>query len=103
LVGNILQDVSFQIGADVNTKNTTFAPQKDLIVGGLDFHWNIPGGFLSTAFQMAHEWNQNGIVGRGGELQPDLGNRDRLADSAGLHRPAAAPGRLHERGRPQGP
>ena len=63
-VGSILRDVSLQIGGDVNTKNTAFAPQKDLIVFGPDFQWNIPGGFLSTAFQFAHEWNQNGITNR---------------------------------------
>ena len=69
-VGNILQDVTLQIGGDINTKNTQFAPQKDLIVFGPDFHWNIPGGFLSTAFQVAHEWNQNGIVGKGVNFAP---------------------------------
>ena len=69
-IGGILQDVSLQIGGDINTKNTAFAPQKDLIVFGPDFHWNIPGGFLSTAFQIAHEWNQNGIVHKSVNFSP---------------------------------
>ena len=46
-VGGVLQDVSLQVGFDANTKNTEFAPAKKLLVFGPDFHWTIPGGFLS--------------------------------------------------------
>ena len=68
--GPILNDVSLQIGGDLNTKNTAFAPEKKLLVFGPDFHWNIPGGFLSTAVQFSKEWNNNGITGRSVDFDP---------------------------------
>jgi hypothetical protein len=68
--GGVLQDVSLQIGGDFNTKNTEFAPAKKLLVFGPDFHWNIPGGFLSTAIQFSQEWNNNGIVGKSVTFSP---------------------------------
>ncbi len=68
--GSILQDVSPQVGGDLNTKNTAFAPEKKLLVFGPDLHWNIPGGFLSTAFQFSKEWNNNGITGRSVDFDP---------------------------------
>jgi hypothetical protein len=70
--GSLLQDVSLQVGADFNTKNTEFAPAKKLLVVGPDLHWNIPGGFLSTAVQFSKEWNNNGIVGRSVSFDPAL-------------------------------
>lgn len=70
--GNILRDVTLQIGGDFNTKNTEFAPAKKLLVFGPDFQWNIPGGFLSTAVQFSKEWNNNGIVGKSVDFDPAL-------------------------------
>jgi hypothetical protein len=70
--GGVLQDVSLQVGFDANTKNTEFAPAKKLLVFGPDFHWNIPGGFLSTAIQFSKEWNNNGITDRSVSFDPAL-------------------------------
>jgi len=62
-LGNILRDISLQVGFDANTKNTDFAPAKKLIVFGPNFHFNTPG-FLNLAVHAAHEWNNNGIVNK---------------------------------------
>ena len=71
-VGGVLQDVSLQVGFDANTKNTEFAPAKKLLVFGPDFHWTIPGGFLSTAIQFSKEWNNNGIIDQSVSFDPAL-------------------------------
>ncbi|MDO9709051.1 hypothetical protein [Paracraurococcus lichenis] len=68
--GTVLQDVSLQIGGDFNTKNDEFSSAKKLLVFGPDFHWNIPGGFLSTAVQFSKEWNNNGIVDKAVSFDP---------------------------------
>ena len=59
-----IADVGLQLGGDVNTKNTQFAPEKRFVVAGPYIAWAVPAGYLTTAFQVCREWNYNGIVGR---------------------------------------
>jgi hypothetical protein len=56
----ILKDVSLAAGFDANTKNTTFAPQKRLLVGGVSFAFDVPG-FLNVALLAGKEWNHCGF------------------------------------------
>ena len=56
-----VKDLAFYFGGDVNTKNTAFAPQKDLIVGGLQVQFDVPG-YFNVAVALHKEWNHNGIV-----------------------------------------
>jgi hypothetical protein len=58
-----IADIGFQIGGDLNSKNTSFGPEKRLVVAGPYIAWAVPVGFLQTSFEVCHEWNQNGIVG----------------------------------------
>jgi hypothetical protein len=56
-----VKDVSFYYGADANTKNTAFAPQKRDVVAGLQLAFNVPG-YFNVAANYYKEWNHNGIV-----------------------------------------
>ncbi len=56
-----VKDLAFYYGGDVNTKNTAFAPQKNLIVGGLQVQFDVPG-YFNVAVALHKEWNHNGIV-----------------------------------------
>ena len=56
-----VKDLSFYYGVDANTKNTAFAPQKDLVVAGLQVAFDVPG-FFNVAVALHKEWNHNGIV-----------------------------------------
>ena len=56
-----VKDVGFYYGFDANTKNTAFAPQKDLVVGGLQVQFDVPG-YFNVAVALHKEWNHNGIV-----------------------------------------
>ena len=58
-----LRDVSMQVGFDANTKNTDLRPGQEAAGFGPNFHINVPG-FLNIALHVAHEWNNNGIVGK---------------------------------------
>ena len=98
----VLRDVSMQVGFDANTKNTAFAPAKKLLTFGPNFHFNVPG-FLNIALHVAHEWNNNGIVGKSVEFDTTFEAETGLGDPAGLHRPAAEVPGLHERRGAQGP
>lgn len=66
-----VRDTTLQFGFDVNTKNTTFAPQKDLIVFGPNFHFNTPG-FFNFAVLFGKEWNNNGITGKSPSFSPQV-------------------------------
>jgi hypothetical protein len=58
-----LKDISLYFGADGNTKNTAFAPQKRDIVAGIQFAFNVPGGgYVNVAPVYYKEWNHNGIA-----------------------------------------
>jgi nucleoside-specific outer membrane channel protein Tsx len=58
-----IADFGLTLGADVNTKDTDFAPQKRLIVAGPYIAWAVPkGSFLNTSFNWCKEWNHNGIT-----------------------------------------
>jgi hypothetical protein len=58
-----IADFGIQVGGDANVKNDPFGSEKRLLVGGAYLSWAVPKGFLNTAFEVCHEWNQNGAVG----------------------------------------
>lgn len=62
--------VNFEIGGDFNTKNTTFAPEKKLLVVGPNFHVAMPAGFFDVGVHLSKEWNYNGIVGKAVDFDP---------------------------------
>ncbi len=64
-----VKDLRMELGGDFNTKNTVFAPEKKLIVAGPNISFNVPG-FLNVGLHVAHEWNNNGIVGKSVSFAP---------------------------------
>jgi nucleoside-specific outer membrane channel protein Tsx len=64
-----VKDVRFEFGGDMNTKNTTFAPEKKLLILGPNIAFDVPG-FLNVGLHFAHEWNNNGIVGKAVSFSP---------------------------------
>ena len=71
-----IKDVSLAFGGDLNTKDTTFAPRKRLIVGGVQFDFDVPG-VLNVAVLAGKEWNHCGLDAT---LPPGV----RCAGAAGL-------------------
>jgi len=73
-----LTDVSFEFGADANTENNAFAPEKKDVVGGLNFSFALPyKGFLNLSPMVYQEWNHEGlfpILGAPGSFPAGLGN-----------------------------
>jgi nucleoside-specific outer membrane channel protein Tsx len=64
-----VKDVLITGGADLNTKNTEFAPEKRMPVFGPTFSLKVPHGFWDVSFLWDKEWNNNGIVGKGVEFK----------------------------------
>ncbi|MDB5405163.1 MAG: hypothetical protein JWL84_75 [Rhodospirillales bacterium] len=58
-----IADIGLEFGFDYNTKNTTFAPNKRLLVIGPQFQFDLPGkGFLSISLVAAQEWGHDGLA-----------------------------------------
>lgn len=67
-----IKDVSLAYGGDFNTKNTSFASEKRLIVGGAQVAFDVPGYFTMSAFA-GKEWGHCGICGfPGGSVDPEF-------------------------------
>jgi hypothetical protein len=54
-----IADFGIQVGGDANAKNDLAGSEKRFLVGGAYIAWAVPKGFLNTAFEACHEWNQN--------------------------------------------
>jgi hypothetical protein len=71
-----INDIGWETGVDLETKNTAFAPEKRLVVFGPQFQLAVPdflGGkdsFFNISLHGSHEWNNNGIVGHSVDFAP---------------------------------
>lgn len=66
VIPGVIKDVSLAFGFDAGSKNTPFGPKKRDVVGGLNFAFDVPAGFLNVAVHAYKEWNRNGF-----NFQPD--------------------------------
>ena len=55
-----VKEVALTAGFDLNTKNTTFAPRKRLLVVGPTLKFDVPG-FLDVSLLYGKEWNHCGL------------------------------------------
>jgi nucleoside-specific outer membrane channel protein Tsx len=54
--------INLEFGFDAEAENTSFAPDKKLLVAGPNFHFALPsGGFLNVGVHISKEWNHNGF------------------------------------------
>ncbi len=53
--------INFEIGGDLESENTQFAPDKKLFVVGPNFHFDLGAGFLNFGMHFSKEWNHNGF------------------------------------------
>lgn len=56
-----VKEVALTAGFDLNTKNTTFAPRKRMLVVGPTLKFDVPG-FLDIGLLYAKEWNHCGLT-----------------------------------------
>jgi hypothetical protein len=61
VVPGIIKDVSLSYGFDANAQNDAFGSKKRDVVGGLNFAFDVPAGFLNASVHAYKEWNRNGF------------------------------------------
>ena len=57
-----IKDVGLEFGLDIDTQDDQFASYKRLITFGPQFLVNMPKGFWSLSFHLAHEWNTDAYL-----------------------------------------
>lgn len=56
-----VKEVALTAGFDLNTKNTTFAPRKQMLVVGPTLKFDVPKGFVDLSLLYAYERNHCGL------------------------------------------
>ena len=58
-----LRDVSFEVGANLETKNSHYAPEERTLYVGPKLQFKLPRGFFNVGLHLRKEWNHQGIFG----------------------------------------
>jgi hypothetical protein len=66
-----LRDVVIEIGANLETKNSSYAPEKTLYIGP-KLEFALPRGFFNIGLHFRKEWNYEGVLGKSESYDPDL-------------------------------
>ena len=58
-----LKDIDIQVGLNLETKNSEFAPAERTIYVGPNLQFRFGRGFVNVGLQLRKEWNHNGDLG----------------------------------------
>lgn len=59
VIPGIVKDISISYGFNLGAKNSVFGSTSREIVGGLNFLFDVPAGFMNASVQAYKEWNRN--------------------------------------------
>jgi hypothetical protein len=65
-----LCDVSIEAGANLETKNSSYAPSEKTIYVGPNLQFSLPRGFFNVGLHLRKEWNHEGVLGRSESYDP---------------------------------
>jgi hypothetical protein len=67
-----LRDIAIEIGANLETKNSSFAPAERTLYTGPKFQFALPKGFFNVGLHLRKEWNHEGVLGKSEHYDPDF-------------------------------
>lgn len=67
-----LRDVSIELGANLETKNSSYAPGERTLYFGPKFQFAMPKGYFNVGVHLRKEWNHEGVLGRSENYDPDF-------------------------------
>jgi len=65
-----VRDISLEVGANLESKNSSFAPEERTIYVGPVVQVKVPRGFLNVGLHFRKEWNHEGVLGRNESYSP---------------------------------
>jgi nucleoside-specific outer membrane channel protein Tsx len=67
-----LRDIALEFGANLESKNSHYAPEERTLYLGPNFQFKIPKGFLNLGLHLRKEWNHQGITGKDEDYSPNF-------------------------------
>jgi len=67
-----LRNVAFEMGANLETKNSSFAPAERTLYIGPKFVFAVPKGFFNVGLHFRQEWNHEGVLGKPEDYTPNF-------------------------------
>ncbi len=67
-----LRDVAFEVGANLGTKNSAYAPAERTIYVGPNLHFKLPRGFLNVGLHFRKEWVHLGGFDKDESYKPNF-------------------------------
>lgn len=67
-----LRDVSVEIGANLETKNSSFAPAERTLYFGPKLQFAVPKGYFNVGLHLRKEWNHEGVLGKSESYDPNF-------------------------------
>lgn len=67
-----VRDVVFETGANLETKNSSYAPAERTLYIGPKVVFAAPRGFVNVGLHYRKEWNHEGVLGRKENYRPDF-------------------------------
>lgn len=68
----VLRDITFEMGANFETKNSSYAPSEKTIYIGPKLAFAMPKGFFNVGLHFRKEWNHEGVLGKSESYDPDF-------------------------------
>jgi hypothetical protein len=67
-----LRDLSLEAGANLETKNSSYAPSEKTVYLGPNLHFALPRGYFNVGLHARKEWNHEGVLGKSESYDPDF-------------------------------
>lgn len=67
-----ISNIAIETGANLETKNSSFAPSERTIYFGPNLQIAVPRGYFNVGVHMRKEWNHEGVLGKSEDYDPDL-------------------------------
>ena len=67
-----VRDVAIEVGANLETKNSSFAPAERTIYFGPQIQFAVPRGYFNVGLHLRKEWNHEGVLGKSEDYSPDV-------------------------------
>lgn len=67
-----LRNIALELGANLETKNSSFAPAERTLYVGPKFVFAVPQGYFNVGIHFRQEWNHEGVLGKAEDYTPDF-------------------------------
>ena len=67
-----VRDVAVELGTNLETKNSSYAPAEKTIYFGPNLQFAVPRGYFNVGLHLRKEWNHEAVLGKTDDYSPDF-------------------------------